>query len=151
VKPSDERVKSFRPSAHCQFGSLPVRISLADNAIHHHKNRRDLRRSFVGGGWGLFAGLFLVADLFMLAYLAGTRAGAIAYNSAHSYFGPALLAALGHAAALSECLPLALIWVAHIAMDRSLGYGLNYATGFADTHLGRIGPPTRPAAQPAAP
>jgi hypothetical protein len=33
----------------------------------------------------------------------------------------------------------ALIWIAHIGIDRALGYGLKYATGFGDTHLGRIG------------
>ena len=33
----------------------------------------------------------------------------------------------------------ALIWIAHIGLDRALGYGLKYATGFGDTHLGHIG------------
>jgi hypothetical protein len=33
----------------------------------------------------------------------------------------------------------ALIWLAHIGMDRSLGYGLKLPTAFQDTHLGRIG------------
>ena len=32
-----------------------------------------------------------------------------------------------------------LIWLAHIGMDHALGYGLKYASGFAVTHLGRIG------------
>jgi len=34
---------------------------------------------------------------------------------------------------------LALILAAHIAAARALGYGLKYASGFKDTHLGRIG------------
>ncbi|MEO6206023.1 MAG: DUF4260 family protein, partial [Mycobacteriales bacterium] len=34
---------------------------------------------------------------------------------------------------------LALLWFAHIGMDRGLGYGLKYATDFKHTHLGRIG------------
>jgi hypothetical protein len=34
---------------------------------------------------------------------------------------------------------VALIWAAHIQFDRMLGYGLKYASGFGDTHLGRIG------------
>jgi hypothetical protein len=34
---------------------------------------------------------------------------------------------------------LALIWLAHAGFDRALGYGLKYASGFRDTHLGRIG------------
>ena len=34
---------------------------------------------------------------------------------------------------------LALIWLAHIGIDRALGYGLKYGAGFGFTHLGRIG------------
>ena len=30
---------------------------------------------------------------------------------------------------------LALIWVAHIAADRAMGFGLKYPTEFKDTHL----------------
>jgi hypothetical protein len=104
-------------------------------------------RSF-GGGWAYFAWLFLVPDLSMLAYLAGARAGSVAYNVAHSYVGPALLAALGYALAFPECLLLVLIWVAHIGLDRALGYGLKYATGFGETHLGRIGRMGLPVTQP---
>jgi len=89
----------------------------------------------VGPGWVRFAALFLLPDLSMLGFLAGARAGAIAYNAGHSYVGPALVAALallgGHAAAL----PVALIWAAHIGFDRMLGYGLKYATAFGATHL----------------
>jgi hypothetical protein len=101
----------------------------------------------LGGGWAHFAWLFLVPDLSMLAYVAGKRVGSVAYNAAHSYVGPALLATLGQAMALPECLLRALIWVAHIGMDRALGYGLKYATGFGDTHLGRKGRTGLPTAQ----
>jgi Domain of unknown function (DUF4260) len=31
-----------------------------------------------------------------------------------------------------------LIWLAHIGIDRVLGYGLKYPTGFKDTHLSRV-------------
>jgi hypothetical protein len=34
---------------------------------------------------------------------------------------------------------LALAWIAHIGLDRALGFGLKYATGFNHSHLGRIG------------
>ena len=34
---------------------------------------------------------------------------------------------------------VALIWFAHIGMDRALGFGLKYEFDFADTHLGRLG------------
>jgi hypothetical protein len=34
---------------------------------------------------------------------------------------------------------LAAIWVAHIGLDRVLGYGLKLEGGFEQTHLGLIG------------
>jgi hypothetical protein len=91
----------------------------------------------LGSGWGLFAALLFLPDLALLGYLAGSRAGALAYNGAHSYVAPALVAAGGMFA--PGALSLALIWAAHIGLDRALGYGLKYASGFGDTHLGRVG------------
>lgn len=99
-------------------------------------------QSVLGLSVPAIAVLFLAPDLSMLAYLAGPRVGAIAYNAAHSYLGPLALVAAG--AVLKEGLapPLALLWVGHIGLDRALGYGLKYASGFGDTHLGRIGRPS---------
>lgn len=93
----------------------------------------------LGGSWGRFALLFLLPDLAMLGYLAGPRVGAAAYNAAHSHVGPALLAGVSLLWAAPGLLPWVAIWVAHIGFDRMLGYGLKYATAFADTHLGRVG------------
>jgi hypothetical protein len=45
----------------------------------------------------------------------------------------------GFASAEPLVLSLALIWLAHIGIDRALGYGLKYTAGFGFTHLGRIG------------
>ena len=75
----------------------------------------------------------------MLPYLIGPRAGAAAYNLAHTYALSVPLALAGYWLASPIALALGLIWIAHIGMDRMLGYGLKYASGFADTHLGRIG------------
>jgi hypothetical protein len=75
-----------------------------------------------------------VPDLTFAFYVFGKRTGAIAYNLAHSYAGPLLLGALGFTL-VPGALPYAFIWAAHIALDRTLGYGLKYRTGFADTHL----------------
>lgn len=93
----------------------------------------------LGGTWPLFFSVFLAPDLSFAGYLAGPKAGALAYNTMHSYLGPALLGALGFLIGAPLMLQLALIWVAHIGFDRSLGYGLKSFTGFNDTHLGRIG------------
>jgi Domain of unknown function (DUF4260) len=90
----------------------------------------------LGGRWALFAALFLVPDLSMLGYLGGRRLGAACYNAAHSYLGPAALAAVSVAASIPMLLGIACIWTAHIGFDRLLGYGLKYATSFGDTHLG---------------
>jgi hypothetical protein len=75
----------------------------------------------------------------MLAYLAGPRVGAVAYNAADVYVPPLTLLVVGFVAGLPAAMAGALIWIAHIGFDRALGYGLKYATGFGDTHLGRIG------------
>jgi hypothetical protein len=91
------------------------------------------------GSWIVFAALFLAPDLAMAFYLAGPRLGAAAYNVAHAYVGPLALAAAGLALAAPAATALALVWLAHIAFDRALGFGLKYATGFGDTHLGRVG------------
>lgn len=93
--------------------------------------------SRAGYSWGLFAILFLAPDVSFAGYLAGQRAGAAVYNLLHSFAGPLALAAALLPGGTAVAVPL--IWAAHIGFDRALGYGLKYPTGFADTHLGRIG------------
>lgn len=95
--------------------------------------------AYTGLSWWLYALLFLGPDLSFAAYKAGPKPGAIVYNALHSTLGPALLAGWGLTANEPLCLGLAAIWAAHIGFDRMLGYGLKYASGFHDTHLGRIG------------
>nr|WP_249789208.1 DUF4260 domain-containing protein [Bradyrhizobium sp. NBAIM02] len=91
------------------------------------------------GSWLVFALLFFVPDLIFLAYLSDARFGAMVYNAAHSYMAPVALLTLGFALASPLTLSIALIWLAHIGIDRALGYGLKYSAGFGFTHLGRIG------------
>jgi len=91
------------------------------------------------GSWWVYALLFLAPDLSFAAYLAGPKAGAAVYNAAHSYLLPVALMTAGLAMASPLLLSLAMIWLAHIGIDRALGYGLKYQKGFAFTHLGRIG------------
>jgi Domain of unknown function (DUF4260) len=93
-----------------------------------------------GASWGTFAALFLVPDLSFAGYLAGPRVGAISYNTLHSELGPLMLGLATLLGVVSPTLqPLALIWAAHVGIDRALGYGLKYASAFGDTHLGHIG------------
>ena len=92
-----------------------------------------------GGSWRVYALLFLVPDVSFAAYLAGPRTGAIIYNAAHSYMAPMALMTAGFGLGSPLTLSIALIWLAHIGIDRALGYGLKYSAGFGFTHLGRIG------------
>ena len=92
-----------------------------------------------GGSWWVYALLFLVPDLSFLAYLSDAKFGALVYNAAHSYMAPVTLMTLGFGLASPLTLSIALIWLAHIGIDRALGYGLKYSAGFGFTHLGRIG------------
>ena len=93
---------------------------------------------FTGAGWGLFFLLFLWPDLFMLGYLANARIGANLYNLAHIVAVPVALAGVSLGLHWTRALPFALIWLAHIEVDRALGFGLKYPTFFKDTHLQRV-------------
>ncbi len=98
-----------------------------------------------GGSWWIYVALFLAPDLSFLGYLAGPRAGAIAYNAMHAYMLPLMLSFIGFALALPLTLSISMIWMAHIGIDRTLGFGLKYNAGFGFTHLGRIGRAARSA------
>ena len=91
------------------------------------------------GSWWVYAILFLAPDVSFLGYLAGPKPGAILYNAAHSYLAPVALMTTGLALSSPLTLSIAMIWLAHIGLDRALGYGLKYSAGFVFTHLGPIG------------
>ncbi len=83
--------------------------------------------------------LLLAPDLSMIGYVGGPQAGAITYNLAHNLATALLLLGVGWFAAVAPLALAGAILVAHVGMDRSLGYGLKLPTDFRDTHLGRIG------------
>ncbi len=89
-------------------------------------------------GWILFVALILAPDLSFAGYAFGPRAGAIAYDAAHTETFPIALGTLGVLADSSGATKVALIWLAHIGADRLVGYGLKYPTAFKDTHLSRV-------------
>src|ERR1700687_4675952 len=91
------------------------------------------------GSWWVYAILFLVPDLSFAAYLAGPRLGAIVYNAAHSYMAPLTLMTTGFALSSPLTLSIAMIWMAHIGIDRALGFGLKFFAGFGLPHPGRLG------------
>lgn len=93
----------------------------------------------LGAPWPWFVVLLLAPDLSMAGYLGGPHSGAIAYNVAHNWATGGLVIGLGLALSVPGLVLAGLILVAHTGIDRVLGYGLKYPTGFQDTHLGRIG------------
>lgn len=95
---------------------------------------------YLGGAWWLYLVLLFSPDLSFLGYGLGPKVGAAIYNGAHSFAISVALGALAVAFGSALLGQLALIHAAHIGLDRSLGYGLKYASGFGSTHLGLIGP-----------
>jgi Domain of unknown function (DUF4260) len=91
-----------------------------------------------GASWGLFAALFLLPDLSLLAYAIHARIGAKIYNLAHAKLGALALVGAGVALPSGSVLAWGLIWLAHIGFDRMLGYGLKEPGSFVHTHLGEI-------------
>lgn len=97
----------------------------------------------LGQSWWIFAAICLAPDLSFAAYLLGPKPGAAVYNAAHSYILPLILASAAYWLDQQQVLAGAIVWIAHIGIDRALGYGLKYASSFKDTHLGPIGPKNR--------
>lgn len=91
-----------------------------------------------GGIWWVFLLLLFVPDLSFIGYAAGNRTGATIYNLCHSYIAPLLMALAGHMLENALLVQIALIYLAHIGLDRMVGYGLKYETGFKHTHLGTL-------------
>jgi hypothetical protein len=95
---------------------------------------------YVDQGFGAlaFVLLILAPDVSMLAYAAGKRAGAVSYDVVHFEALPLVLGTVGILSGSDVPVQVALIWLAHIGMDRVLGYGLKYPSAFTDTHLQRV-------------
>lgn len=93
----------------------------------------------LGGAWWLFLLLLLTPDISMLGYLLNARVGAAIYNLIHSYLLPALSLAFGLWFNIPVFTFAGILVLAHIGLDRTLGYGLKLPSSFQDTHLGKIG------------
>jgi multisubunit Na+/H+ antiporter MnhB subunit len=93
---------------------------------------------YLGYSWWVFALLLLWPDLAFIAYAVDKRFGSVVYNVVHSYPLPLMLTGASILFAWSFGLQFALIWLAHIGMDRTMGYGLKYAGEFKMTHMSNI-------------
>ena len=88
--------------------------------------------------WWLFFVFLLTPDLVMLIYMVNKRAGEISYNLVHTTIFPLVLALYSGLSGNSLGLQIGLIWLAHIGMDRMVGYGFKYPGQFKETHFNRI-------------
>lgn len=93
--------------------------------------------------WWLIPLVLFLPDLLMVGYVRGSRVGAPIYNLGHTITLPLLLTAACLWQRWSLGAALGLLWLAHIGMDRALGYGLKYPDSFRHTHLGFIGRPNK--------
>ena len=93
-----------------------------------------------GHPWWLFLLLLLAPDLSLLGYLAGPRVGAAAYNAVHTMLGPLVLLGVGWwlGGGASMAVAVALVWLAHIGMDRMVGYGLKYPDSAKRSHFDQL-------------
>lgn len=88
--------------------------------------------------WWQFALLLLVPDISMIGYLRNTAVGSLSYNVVHTYILPLTLGLFGLLSGGDLALQLALIWLAHIGMDRLVGYGFKYPDDFKATHFSKL-------------
>jgi hypothetical protein len=93
----------------------------------------------LGGSWWLLLLLLFTPDASMLGYAANPKLGAGVYNLVHSYLLPAFALALGLWLNVPVLIFAGVLVLTHIGLDRMLGYGLKFDSGFKDTHLGKIG------------
>jgi hypothetical protein len=82
---------------------------------------------------------FLLFDISIIGYKFSNKIGAKTYNFIHNATFPTILIAAGLLVDIEWISILGICWTFHIAVDRTLGYGLKHEESFAHTHLGKIG------------
>lgn len=81
----------------------------------------------------------LLPDASMIGYAVSPRVGSWTYNAVHNWTLALAVLGTGWWLASPPALLAGSVLLAHVGMDRALGYGLKLPTSFQDTHLGRIG------------
>ncbi|NJK82302.1 MAG: DUF4260 domain-containing protein [Chloroflexaceae bacterium] len=92
--------------------------------------------SLTGVSWWLFALLLFTPNVAMLSYFISKPLGGMLYNLVHTDLLPIGLALAGWLLGAPVAAAVGLVWLAHIGMDRTFGYGLKYVgDAFKHTHL----------------
>ena len=74
----------------------------------------------------------------MIGYLRNEAIGSLLYNIIHTYVLPITLGLLAWWLNFELGWQLAIIWLAHIGLDRLVGYGLKYPENFKATHFSKV-------------
>ena len=88
--------------------------------------------------WSIFLLLLFVPDIPLLFYGIDKRFASIAYNLVHSIIFPLVLMLLSYFNQQQLGLQISLIWLAHIGMDHTFGYGFKYLGQMKENHFSRI-------------
>lgn len=91
-----------------------------------------------GFNWWTLALFLLAPDLAIVFYAVNPRIGGFVYNLVHTTVFPLALGLLSASSGNPAGVQIALIWLAHIGMDRTFGYGFKYPENFKETHFSRI-------------
>jgi hypothetical protein len=94
---------------------------------------------WLGGPWLVVLPLLLVPDVSAIGYVRSPWLGALTYNAVHNWALGLAVLGVGLATAVAPIAIAGAILIAHVGMDRAVGYGLKFPSAFQDTHLGRIG------------
>ncbi|MDU4930107.1 MAG: DUF4260 domain-containing protein [Staphylococcus epidermidis] len=86
----------------------------------------------------LFLLLLLVPDIFMLGYVINRKTGSYVYNIGHTCIIPIIIALLYLYIDERLLLQISLIWLAHISMDRTMGFRLKYSSDTDKTTIQKI-------------
>jgi hypothetical protein len=93
----------------------------------------------LGGSWLLLIPALLGPDASAVGYLIRPRVGAFTYNLVHNWALALIVLGVGVALDVHVVRLVAAILIAHVGMDRAVGYGLKLPGSFHATHLGWMG------------
>ena len=94
----------------------------------------------IGGyDWWWLLVLFFAIDISAIGYLISPKVGAMTYNIGHTYVFPSVLFIVFLVTRIDWMQFVSLLWLFHISVDRTIGFGLKYPKGFSFTHLGVLG------------
>ena len=90
------------------------------------------------GIWIIYLALIFLPDIGMSGYFVNTKIGAVVYNLFHTTAIPATLLVIFFLTQQYSLLIFGFVWLAHIGIDRLMGYGLKYTDEFKHTHMQEV-------------